>query len=387
MSSVFVYTRVVTLQWFSWYATKKMHEDMISRVLNAPINLYFDTTPTGRILNKFSKDLSAIETMLVYLTGTFYVSLYSTISILVISIFVVWWIIFFVPIIVYLVYRVFKRSIAGVKDVTRVESVSKSPLLSFLGETISGASTIRSYDKVDGFISRNMELLNNNILASMWCESIPLWFAIRIDIISVFMMLIVSLICVIYRNSGHAVVLSLLLTYVMTLQQFVSSIIRNLMQIEARMVNVDRCLKVLDIPQENTAGKMELERFKRLNPEWPDHGEIIFDNVILKYRPTTEIVLNNLSFDVAAGEKIGVVGRTGAGKSTICLSLSRIVEIVSGSIKIDGINIREVELNYLRSRITVIPQDPTMFTGTLRFNLDPENQVSDDRIYQVLESA
>lgn len=159
------------------------------------------------------------------------------------------------------------------------------------------------------------------------------------------------------------------------------------MQIEARMVNVDRLFKVLTIPQENTEGKMELERFKRLNPEWPDHGELIFDNVVLKYRPTTEIVLNNLSFEVAPGEKIGVVGRTGAGKSTICLSLSRIVEIVSGSIKIDGINIREVDLNYLRSRITVIPQDPTMFTGTLRFNLDPENQVSDERINQVLLSA
>lgn len=217
LSSVFVYTRVVTLQWFSWYATKKLHEDMIARVLNAPINLYFDTTPTGRILNKFSKDLSAIETMLVYLIGTFYVAVYSTISILIISLIVVWWIIFFVPVIVYLVYRVYSRSISAVKDVTRVESVSKSPLLSFLGETISGASTIRSYDKVDSFITRNMELLNNNILAAMWCESVPLWFAIRIDIISVFMMLIVSLICVIYRNSGHAIVLSLLLTYVMTL--------------------------------------------------------------------------------------------------------------------------------------------------------------------------
>lgn len=128
---------------------------MISRVLNAPINLYFDTTPSGRILNKFSKDLSAIESMLVYLIGTFYAALYSTISILVVSVIVVWWIIFFVPVISYLIYRIFKRSISGVKDVTRVESVTKSPLLSFLGETISGASTIRSYDKVDGFIKRN----------------------------------------------------------------------------------------------------------------------------------------------------------------------------------------------------------------------------------------
>lgn len=225
-----------------------MHEDMIKYVLNAPINLYFDTTPTGRILNKFSKDLSALETMLVYQIGTFYVAVYSTLSILIISIYVVWWVVFFVPVIFFLVYKVFIRSIAGVKDVTRVESVTKSPLLSFLGETINGASTIRAYEKVDGFIARNMELLNKNILAAMWCESVPLWFAIRVDLISVFMMLVVSIICVMYRTEGNAILLSLLLTYVMTLQQNVISIIRNLMGVEARMVNVDRCLKLMDIP-------------------------------------------------------------------------------------------------------------------------------------------
>lgn len=155
--------------------------------------------------------------MILCVLGTFYAAVYTTISILIIAIIVVWWIIFFVPVIFYMVYRVFKKSIAGVKDVTRVESVSKSPLLSFLGESINGATTIRSYDKVDEFTAHNMKLLNDNILASMWCESVPLWFAIRVDLISVFVMLIVSLICVIYRNSGHAIILSLLLTYVMTL--------------------------------------------------------------------------------------------------------------------------------------------------------------------------
>ena len=108
---------------------------------------------------------------------------------------------------------------------------------------------------------------------------------------------------------------------------------------------------------------------------------------MLKYRPDTEVVLDNLSFFVNPGEKIGVVGRTGAGKSTICLSMSRIVEIIEGKILIDNIDIRSVNLNYLRSKITVIPQDPTMFTGTLRFNLDPESKVGDERIQQVLKAA
>jgi ABC-type multidrug transport system fused ATPase/permease subunit len=101
----------------------------------------------------------------------------------------------------------------------------------------------------------------------------------------------------------------------------------------------------------------------------------------------TEIVLNNLTFKALPGEKIGVVGRTGAGKSTICLSLSRIVEIIEGTIKIDGIDIRQVDLNHLRSRVTVIPQDPTMFSGTLRFNLDPEGKASDQQILKILKDA
>ena len=159
-----------------------------------------------------------METMFMCVIGTMYMAIYSTISILVISVIVVWWIIFVIPIMMYLVYRVFTRSISGVKEITRVESVTKSPLLSFLGETISGATTIRAYDQVETFIDHNMQLLNKNILAVMWTESLSLWFAIRIDFISIAMMLIVSLICVFYREKGDAIMLSLLLTYVMTLQ-------------------------------------------------------------------------------------------------------------------------------------------------------------------------
>ena len=120
---------------------------------------------------------------------------------------------------------------------------------------------------------------------------------------------------------------------------------------------------------------------------WPEEGRIEFKNVYLKYRPTTELVLKNLSFKVKKGEKIGVVGRTGAGKSTICLALSRIVELHKGSILIDGIDIAKIRLDDLRARITVIPQDPTMFTGTLRFNLDPEKRCSDEVILNLLNQA
>lgn len=142
-------------------------------------------------------------------------------------------------------------------------------------------------------------------------------------------------------------------------------------------------LTLTDIPQERKEGLTVAE----LGKEWPSKGEIIYKDVVLRYRPQTDIVLNQLTFKAQPGEKIGIVGRTGAGKSTICLSLSRIVEIAEGQIMVDGVDISRVELGYLRSRITVIPQDPTMFTGTLRFNLDPEEKCTNRRIFDVLHKA
>lgn len=217
----------------------------------------------------------------------------------------------------------------------------------------------------------------------MWSEAVPLWFAIRVDILCLITMATISVICVTARFRVDPIMLSLLLSYTLTLQQVLSSMVRQMMDIQARMVNVQRLLSLLEIPQEKQGGLTATE----LGKDWPARGEIEFKNVVLRYRPTTDIVLNQLTFHAKPGEKIGVVGRTGAGKSTICLSLSRIVEIVEGQILIDNVDISTVELCHLRSRITVIPQDPTMFTGTLRFNLDPEKVNNDKRILEVLHKA
>jgi len=216
---------------------------------------------------------------------------------------------------------------------------------------------------------------------------VPLWFATRVDMVSIATMGIVSIFCILERNNTDPVLLALLLSYILTLQGITIGFIRMLMDIEAKMVNVNRCLSLLDIPQENNEGEQSVEVFRRDRPNWPERGEVDFDNVVLRYRPTTEIVLNGLKFNVQPGEKVGVVGRTGAGKSTICLAMSRIVEVVEGAIRIDGVDIRSLNLDMLRQSITVIPQDPTMFTGSLRFNLDPENRISNDRIVEVLKEA
>lgn len=177
----------------------------------------------------------------------------------------------------------------------------------------------------------------------------PFWFAVRLDTIVTLTMTAIALICVLERNNADTVLLCLLLTYTLTVQANTVASIRTAMTLEARMVNAERVMSILNIPQEYIDGEEP--------PEWPSQGQIEFKDVVLRHTPYSRIALEHLSFKVNPGEKICIVGRSGAGKSTIGLSLSRIVEIElnKGQIMIDNIDIRTVNINYLRSQITVIP--------------------------------
>ena len=152
-------------------------------------------------------------------------------------------------------------------------------------------------------------------------------------------------------------------------------------ELEASMVSYDRWLKITDVPQED-----ETPYDKNLK-DWPHNPSIEFKKFSLRYRPDSELVLKGVSFKIETNQKIGVVGRTGAGKSTLCLALCRIVEATSGQIFIDGVDISKISLQNLREKIAIIPQDPTLFEGTLRFNLDPENKSSDSELIELLKLA
>lgn len=147
---------------------------------------------------------------------------------------------------------------------------------------------------------------------------------------------------------------------------------------QRQTVKIQQCLNMLNIPQENDIVEKD---------EWPREGQITFDDVKLKYRPNTELVLKGLSFEVQGGKKVGIVGRTGAGKSTLSLALTRIIELTSGTIRIDDTDISQVPINKLRDKITIIPQDPTLFKGSLRMNIDPDNRNSDEEIIKLLKKA
>jgi ABC-type multidrug transport system fused ATPase/permease subunit len=263
------------------------------------------------------------------------------------------------------------RVMLSIRQTSSVNATTKSPVISLLNESIVGASTIRAFKKQDDFIKRNNALLNNNIKATIMNSGVNQWFCVRIDILSVFTMFCFSLVCVLTRDFVDPIVLSLLLNYGLGIPLNLSFLLRMYSSTENMMVNVSRCLTQREVLQEKSDSSQPLQD----RPSWPEKGEVEFRGVSLRYRPNTEQVLHQLSFKVPCGEKVGVVGRTGAGKSTICLSMSRMIELEEGQIIIDGIDIATIPLKQLRSRITVIPQDPTIFKDSLRFNLDPENKV------------
>ena len=184
------------------------------------------------------------------------------------------------------------------------------------------------------------------------------------------------------KGKADGIMLSILFSRAFDMDWIFHCIFGTFNWIEREMVDVARVLKLEKIPQEVDNATIDVS-----NTNWPAQGNLEFKDVVLRYRKNTDIVLNKLSFSVKGGEKVGVVGRTGAGKSTISSALSRIVEIEDGAIELDGVNISEIKMQALREQITQIPQDPTLFTGSLRYNLDPFNTVSDERIIELVKKA
>ena len=187
--------------------------------------------------------------------------------------------------------------------------------------------------------------------------------------------------CILLKDTIDPVLLAMVFSYVLSLHGSMIGFFHCMGDLEKKMVGIQRCLQILEIPQEKREQKQIQDK------QWPSQGCIEFDDVQVRYRPTTEKVLKGLSFKIEGGHKIGIVGRTGAGKSTISLALTRIIEMESGRILIDGQSIGEHSIEQLREKITIIPQDPTLFTGTLRFNVDPDNKATDEEILELLQKA
>ncbi|KDR78885.1 hypothetical protein GALMADRAFT_244528 [Galerina marginata CBS 339.88] len=372
-----------TFALFTYFSSQRLHRNAVNRVLHAPMS-FFETTPLGRIMNRFSKDIDTIDNTL----GESFRMVAGTSSaiigaFIIISIVIPWFLIAILFIcIVYAYIAAFYR--ASARELKRLDALLRSSLYSHFSESLSGLATIRAYGEVDRFRKDNENRVDIENRAYWLTVTNQHWLGFRLDFLGSCMTFIVAMLTVGTRFSISPAQTGLLLAYVMSIQQAFGWIIRQVAEVENSMNSVERIIHyATEIEQE---APHSLPKNKPPST-WPANGRIELKDVVLKYRPELPAVLKGISMTINAREKVGIVGRTGAGKSSIMTALSRIVELTSGSIILDDTDVSAIGLTDLRNALAIIPQDPLLFSGTIRSNLDPFNQRADATLWDALKRA
>ena len=269
------------------------------------------------------------------------------------------------------------------RQTKRLQSVTRSPIFSHFSETMTGASTITAFSREEDFISENRARLEDSQRCYMASLVVSRWSAVRLGLIGVLLVTAVALFTVIFRGSLDPASIGLCLSFALNMTASLQVLTRNLSDIETNLVAVERIGEFQEVEQE-AAYTVE----ESCPPVcWPKLGVVRFEGFTARYREGLDLVLRGIDVTILSGEKVGIVGRTGAGKSSLTLALFRLVEPAGGSIYIDGVNIRHLGLGQLREGLTIIPQDPVLFSGSLRLNLDPVERYSDSEMWGALRQA
>ncbi|XP_010972726.2 ATP-binding cassette sub-family C member 2 isoform X1 [Camelus dromedarius] len=365
----------------STHASSILHKQLLSNILRAPMS-FFDTTPTGRIVNRFAGDISTVDDTLPVSLRSWLLCFLGIISTLVmICLATPVFVVIIIPLgIIYVSVQIFY--VATSRQLRRLDSVTRSPVYSHFSETVSGLSVIRAFEHQQRFLKHNeMSIDTNQKCVFSWITS-NRWLAVRLELIGNLIVFFSSLMMVIYRKTLDGDTVGFVLSNSLNITQTLNWLVRMTSEIETNIVAVERINEYIKV--ENEAPWVTDKR----PPEgWPSKGEIQFSNYQVRYRPELDLVLRGITCEIKSAEKIGVVGRTGAGKSSLTNSLFRILEAAGGQITIDGVDIASIGLHDLREKLTIIPQDPILFSGSLRMNLDPFNNYSDEEIWKALELA
>ncbi|EPE09733.1 abc transporter [Ophiostoma piceae UAMH 11346] len=379
--AMLTFTFMVSLSIFGTTASKTMLRRAIERVLRAPMS-FFDTTPLGRITNRFSRDVDVMDNSLSDAMRMYFFSVGSIISVfaLIIAYFHYFAIALGPLFLIFLFATSYYR--ASAREVKRFESVLRSNVFAKFGEGLSGVASIRAYGLRDHFRGDLRKAIDNMNSAYYLTFSNQRWLSIRLDMIGNLLVFTTGILVVTSRFAVSPSIGGLVLSYILAIVQMIQFTVRQLAEVENGMNAVER-LQYYGQQLEEEAPLHTID----VRPAWPEKGEIVFSDVEMRYRAGLPLVLRGLSMHVRGGERIGIVGRTGAGKSSIMSTLFRLVEISGGRISIDGIDIATIGLHDLRSRLAIIPQDPTLFRGTVRSNLDPFNEHTDLELWSALRQA
>lgn len=373
-------------QYGGWAAAKKMHAKLVTAVLSAPVS-WFDENPIGRAINRFGNDTRSLDTVLIeWLRMSvenwlhFLLRIASIVSIMPI---------FALPVAVictagFTIGEMYTRAQISIK---RLCSINYSPVFSHFTDSLAGLSVIRAREGMDGvfqnLLAERLAVHARSAEAQYNCNR---WVSIRSDLCAASVSAAAG--CVAYFRSGSAGLVGFSLTNAIGLSQTILTLVRTMNELEVELNSYQRMREYADIQPEEHLGDGKKQAIAEGTPaSWPTSGCVEFHNVTARYLDEGPDVLRNVSFAARPGERIGIVGRTGSGKSTLGLSLLRFVEAASGRITIDGVEINQVLLNRLRTSVTLIPQEPVLLSGDVRSNLDPFNESSDTELRSALSAC
>ncbi|XP_063449237.1 ATP-binding cassette sub-family C member 9 isoform X2 [Pan paniscus] len=371
----------LTVEWMGLTAAKNLHHNLLNKIILGPIR-FFDTTPLGLILNRFSADTNIIDQhipptlesltrstllclsaigMISYATPVFLVALLP------------------LGVAFYFIQKYFR---VASKDLQELDDSTQLPLLCHFSETAEGLTTIRAFRHETRFKQRMLELTDTNNIAYLFLSAANRWLEVRTDYLGACIVLTASIASI--SGSSNSGLVGLGLLYALTITNYLNWVVRNLADLEVQMGAVKKVNSFLTMESENYEGTMDPSQV----PEhWPQEGEIKIHDLCVRYENNLKPVLKHVKAYIKPGQKVGICGRTGSGKSSLSLAFFRMVDIFDGKIVIDGIDISKLPLHTLRSRLSIILQDPILFSGSIRFNLDPECKCTDDRLWEALEIA
>lgn len=357
-----------------------MFKNLLMKVMRAEVR-FFDSTPIGRIMNRFSKDIEGIDQDLPPSAEMLIICSIACISTVILITFITPAFLIFGVFMSWIMFKVGAAYLSISRELKRLEAVTRSPINQHFTETLVGVTTLRAYGDERRFMVENMSKIdaNNRPFFYVWVNN--RWMSFRAQLVGSMLVVFSSALAVFYARSIDAGLAGISLSFAASFSTNALWLLRCYADVEINLNSVERVQEYIDTV---TLEPAPLIPENDPSASWPEKGEIDVKGLALRYAPHLPQVINDISFHVNAGEKVGVVGRTGAGKSTIITSFFRFIEPDNGSIIIDGVDIGKIGLDRLRRGLTIIPQEPTLFTGTLRSNLDMFNEYSDIDIYESL---
>ncbi|KAK0080934.1 hypothetical protein PV325_013074 [Microctonus aethiopoides] len=382
VNSAFTLIRAFIFAYGGIHAAVSIHKKLLEIIMKARTS-FFDSQSLGRILNRFSSDTYTVDDSLPFIANILLAQLFALIGTIIITTYGLPWILLVLAPLVPVYHWVQHHYRLTSRELKRLSSTSLSPLYTHFNETLQGLCNIRAFRVVPRFKHENELFLEANQKTNFASIAAAQWLALRLQFIAVALLAGVAVMGVLQRqfDVADSGLIGLAITYALSVTGLLSGVVNVYTETEREMISVERIKQYLDnVPVESPIGD---------NPPyaWPSQGVVEFRNVVLKYREHLVPSLYNVSFITRPAEKIGIVGRTGAGKSSIFNSLFRLVEINSGQILIDNVVVKNLQLNALRSRLSIIPQNPFLFSGTIRENVDPLDQYPDLQIYKALDKC